>query len=242
MNRKIFAGDRYENVATGAVIQVTAHSTTSRVEVATVNAAGALVNKRTIGANDLHEDAKTKQGNPRKSGYVRIDALVAAKKKEESIIDADQDIDYDQLDTDQLAKFIAQREAQAKLLIEQADAAKTIMRDRITERGTRVYGDIAVNAAINQTFNAKLALKNLTAEQYRSICIPKPDSALAKKVLGEDSAEYKSTLKEGDAKWRLTVRIATDEDREADLMARKAKEVSAFVPGSSLNDDGEVPF
>jgi hypothetical protein len=240
MNRKIFAGDRYENVATGAVVQVTAHSTTSRVEVATVNAAGALVNKRTIGANDLHEDAKTKQGNPRKSGYVRIDALVAAKKKEERIIDADQDIDYDQLDTGQLVKFIAQREAQAKLLKEQAEAAKTVLRARVTERGTRVYGDIAVNAAANSKFDPKLALRNLTPEQYRSICVLKPDGTQAKKLLGEESAAYQSTLAKGD--WRLTVRLATDEDREAELMAQKAHDVATFVPGSTLNEDGEVPF
>jgi hypothetical protein len=114
------------------------------------------------------------------------------------------------------------------------------MRVRITERGTRVYGELAVNAAPNNTFDPKLALMNLTTEQYRSICALKPDAATAKKVLGENSEAYRSTLKKGD--WRLTVRIATDEDIEADILARKAHEVATFVPGSVLGADGEVPI
>jgi hypothetical protein len=238
--RKIFAGDRYVNVSTGTVIQVTEHSTTDRVSVATVNKNGALVNKRNIASADLHETATTRQGNPRKSGYVRSDEYALAQKKEESIIDADQDIDFEQLDNTQLLAFIAQREAQAKLLAGQADEAKKVMRARITESGTRVYDDIAVNAASNDRFDPTFALKNLTTEQYRSICVLKPDATTAKKVLGENSEAYKSTLKKGE--WRLTVRMATDEDREADLLARKAHEVATFVPGSTLNIDGEVPF
>jgi hypothetical protein len=240
MTRKIFAGDRYVNVTTGAIIQVTEHSLTDRVSVATVNKNGDLVNRRNIASTDLHETATTKQGNTRKSGYVRSDEYALAQEKQEKIIDTDQDIEYDQLDNVQLATFIAQREAQAKLLIEQADEAKKVMRTRTTERGTRVYGDVAVNAAPNEVFNATLALRNLTAEQYRSICIPKPDAKTAKEVLGENSEAYKSTIKKGD--WRLTVRPATDEDREADLLAHKAHEVAAFVPGSTLTDDGKVPF
>ena len=237
--RKIFAGDRYVNVSTGTVIQVVEHSTTDRVLVATVKDGG-LVNKRNIASADLHETAMTKQGNPRKSGYVRSDEYVTAQKKEASIIDADQEIDYEQFDNEQLLKFIAQREAQIKLLKEQSDAAKEVMRTRITERGTRVYGELAVNAAPNNTFDPKLALMNLTTEQYRSICSFKPDAITAKKVLGENTEAYQSTLKRGD--WRLTVRLATEDDIEADMLARRAHEVATFVPGSVLDADGEVPF
>ena len=112
------------------------------------------------------------------------------------------------------------------------------MRLRTKEAGTRVFGDVAVNAAPNNRFDAALAKANLTSRQYDAICVSKPDATLAKKVLGEDSPAYRATLKAGD--WRVTIRFATDEDREMARIAEARAALASFQPGDTF--DGKAPF
>jgi len=245
MNR-IFAGDRYTNVTTGAVVEVQrVDETYGGVTIATVTTDGRKINQRRIQATSLRNSATNAKGVKYLGGYVRSDLLrdeitETAPNKETPVEPTaiDTDIDFAELSDEELATFAARSDAMAKRMADLVDDAKAEMRKRATETGTRIFGDVAVNVASNNRFNAALALANLNARQYDAICVNKPDPTLAKQILGEDSPAYRSTLKAGD--WRITVRMATDEDREAARIAEQRMELATFLPGDTF--DGKAPF
>lgn len=56
----------------------------------------------------------------------------------------------------------------------------------LTENGDNFVGEFKINRRENKRFDAALAKKNLTKEEFDLIAVPKADSALAKKLLDED--------------------------------------------------------
>lgn len=58
--------------------------------------------------------------------------------------------------------------------------------------GKDVADDLIVEVSLTRKFDAGTAKKNLTPADYGRILLPKPDSALAKALLGED---YEKTQK-----------------------------------------------
>lgn len=236
---QIFAGDTYTNVVTGSIVEVREVSEkTEKVTVVTVTTDGRKINQRTLKTASLRNTATNAKGTPYLAGYVRSDLLCTeAAPIKEPTVDLS-DIDYTELDDMALAAFAARADADAKRLTELVEDAKKEMRRRTTAAGTRVFGDVAVNAAPNNRFDAALAKANLTGRQYDAICVTKPDATLAKKILGEDSPAYRATLKSGD--WRITLRFATDEDREEARIAEERASLASFLPGDTL--DGKAPF
>ena len=236
---QIFAGDFYTNVATSTVIEVReSDEKTGKVTVVTIAPDGRKINQRTIQAASLRNSATSAQGVPYLAGYVRSDLLrKEAAPTQETPVDFT-DIDFAELNDEGLALLAARADAEAKRLSDLVDDAKAEMRKRTKEAGTRVFGDVAVHAAANNRFDAGLAKANLTGRQYDAICVNKPDATLAKKILGEDSPAYRATLKAGD--WRLTIRFATDEDRELARIAEERAALASFQPGDTFDD--KAPF
>jgi hypothetical protein len=111
----------------------------------------------------------------------------------------------------ELAQVIEEQQkvmAEAKAIV---DRAKTISKSKRTTAGLEVYDDVAMVFAEDKKFDAPTAVRALTKEQLRKICVLKPDATMAKKVFGEHSELYKACQK--DNGFKLTVREATDADR-----------------------------
>jgi hypothetical protein len=69
-------------------------------------------------------------------------------------------------------------------------------------------GDYIVQVRHNRRFDAATAKRNLTPEEYAAILVPKPDSTLAKKVLGANG--YAAT--QADYGWKKTIVPVEDAD------------------------------
>jgi hypothetical protein len=167
-------------------------------------------------------------GKPHKTGYVPVSKLPGdhphARKTETGDMDLAEHID--ELSDDELAELILRQQEAMATAKDIIDRAKAVVKSRNKELATRVYGNVAMVFISGRKFDAVTARRNLSAEEYRSICMPKPDATLAKKILGEESAAYARTQK--DNGWTLTVREATDKDRdkaESEAVARQDVEV-----------------
>jgi hypothetical protein len=73
--------------------------------------------------------------------------------------------------------------------------------------GKDVAGDLIVEVSLTRKFDPGTAKKNLTPEDYQRILLPKPDSALAKALLGEDYEKTQRT-------YGQTVRVYPPGDEE----------------------------
>lgn len=75
------------------------------------------------------------------------------------------------------------------------------------EDGKSVHGDWILDVSPTRRFDAATAKKHLTKKQYESILLPKPDSALAKALLGDD---YEKTQKT----YGKTIKVYRPSDEE----------------------------
>jgi hypothetical protein len=117
----------------------------------------------------------------------------------------------DKLTSAELAELIL---VQQKVLEEAkavVDRAKTVAKSRRTAEGMELHGDVAMVFTPSKKFDPKTAAGALKPSELASICVPKPDATMAKKVLGEHSPQYQACLK--DHGYSLTVREANDSDR-----------------------------
>jgi len=218
--KKISKGQRYIDVKSEVIIEIIDTDGTGRCTVATVQNDGRLVRQRSMLESSIHPEATTKGGQPWKSGYIPVDAWTKNKEKK----DMSDDIDITELDEVELAAYIAKKEAQMKLLKDEADRAKKILKARTSSAGVRIFGEVAVIAKPNHRFDPGYARTNLSPEDYRAICILTPDATVAKKILGEDTDTYRKCLK--DHGWSLTVRPATEDDYAA---VERAEEMQEYI-------------
>lgn len=208
--KKISKGQRYVNVKSDVVIEIVGTDDTGRCTVATVQDDGRLVRQRSMLENDIHTESVTKAGQPWKSGYIPVNDW---QKNFTERTNSMADVDITKLDDVELATYVAKKEAQMKLLKDEAEKAKKILKARTSGTGTRIYGEIAVIARVNHRFDPALARAVLSPAEYNAICITVPDSTIAKRVLGADSEQYKKCMK--DNGYSLMVRPATDDDYAA---------------------------
>ncbi|MBD3004875.1 hypothetical protein [Streptomyces sp. 5-10] len=145
--------------------------------------------------------------------------------------------DFSQMKTADLATYAHQMKIQAEVAEKRAERAIEELKERIQEEGTALYGDTAVVAFPTRRFSAKNAKATLTPAQYTAICKYKPDSKLAKKILGEKSKEYQNSCETYG--WTLRIRDATDEDHEVALGKSVLSETCGVE--DSVQDD-EPPF
>ncbi len=103
------------------------------------------------------------------------------------------------------AKKILEYKAQ-KEEIEEAEKNLRAKIAELTTNGDTFVGDLKINRRDNKRFDATLAKKNLTPEEFEKISISKPDSTLAKKLLDED--RYALTQKDFGAV--ITVGVRND--------------------------------
>lgn len=111
------------------------------------------------------------------------------------------------MDSAQAAKRVYTLRKAAKAMLEEADE---LVAAHFTGRqqDTYVEGDLRVIVGRNARFNAALAKKVLTKEQYESILDIVPSGTLAKEVL--PPAVYKETQKVSDNK--VTIELPKEED------------------------------
>ena len=110
------------------------------------------------------------------------------------------------MDSAQVAKRVYTLRKAAKAMLEEADALAAQFSSR--EQDTYVEGDLRVVVGRNARFNAALAKKVLTPEQYESILDIAPSGTLAKEVL--PPAVYKETQKVSANK--VTIELPKTED------------------------------
>lgn len=228
----------------GSVIKVL-DDTDGQTVVATVTLTGRLTNQRRMNGTSLHLNYKNTKGELWKTGYVKADQLPAdhpyayRPARAATISVPTEDPEFADMSTQALAEFANIRLAEAKLASDLAERAKEELRKRQPRTGTTILGNVAVIAARPRRFDADLAKQKLTSSQLAAISVTKPDATLAKKVLGKDSELYGSVCKEGKA--TLTIRNASDEDRQAAEIAETAERVnpSSFEIGDVMP---EAPF
>lgn len=217
------------SVENGSVIKVL-EDTGGQTIVATVTLTGRLTNQRRMNGTSLHLSYLNNMGKPWKTGYVKADQLpenhpYAYRPARASTIQVPtEDPEFSDMTTEALAEYANRRLAEAKLASDLAEKAKEELRNRKPRNGVTILGDTAVVASRPMRFDAALAKANLNKRQLDAISVAKPDATLAKKVLGENSPVYRSVCKEG--KITLTIRTATDEDRQKAEIADTAESVA----------------
>ncbi|MBQ6358832.1 MAG: hypothetical protein IJI97_07795 [Clostridia bacterium] len=218
------------SVENGSVIKVLDASSRGTVVVGTVTITGRVINQRTMGDASLHTSYLNSTGKPWKTGYVKADQLpenhpyAYRPARAATISVPTEDPEFSDMTTEALAEYANRRLVEAKLATDLAEKAKEELRKRQPRNGVTIFGNTAVVASRPMRFDAALAKANLNKRQLDAISVSKPDATLAKKVLGADSPVYRSVCKEG--KITLTIRTATDEDRQAAEIADTAESVA----------------
>lgn len=234
----------YTNLANGSVLRVVDADDMGRATVVTVTASGRIANQRTVATTGFHEGYLTRQGKPRKTGWVRTDELpytheyAPQNKASEAVAP-----DVTKMDDTELFAYIERKETERDLAKQEAETAKKELAERTTKEGTRILGDVAVVARPNRRFDAKLARQFLSPVQYASICESKPSPEKARNAFGKESELYTSMTK--DHGWTLTVRMATDDDRDhaaADAALANQARVQFKLGGPLPEEDLEPPF
>lgn len=208
-------GTLYVNVRTNALVETFGEG---RIEfiVATVKDDGTHGRRRKVRASFFHDGYLASDGQTHSSGYVPVNSLPGdhprAMKTEMTymeLLDA-----LPGMSPDELARVIAEQQkilSEAKTLVERAkDIAKG--RRAETGTGTEVHGGIALVYTSGTKFDGPTAKRNLTAEEYSKILLPKPDAALARALFKTEPDKLDLCLKDNGL--TLTVRQATEEDYE----------------------------
>lgn len=205
-------GQLFVNIRSGNLIQVIDDGG-AVVTISTV-IDGELGRKRRITSDAFHDNYFGPDGQPHKTGYAPVNTLPGdhphAMKTE--IDDMDMADHFDKMTDEELAEVIDRQQAlkdQATFLV---DKAKAVIKSRAVESGTRVFGDNAVILSSARKFDAATARKNLAPADFQRILLPKPDATLAARVF--ENEPEKLTLCQKDNGWTLTVRKASDKDRD----------------------------
>lgn len=227
-------GTRYVNVRTNNIVEVKNEGPAS-FTIVTVTDDG-YGPRRRVPSTSFHRNFLAGNGQPHTSGYIPVRTLPgshpAAMNTE---IDRMELLEHlDDLPNTELAALIREQQKvleEAKALV---DRAKTVAKKRREGKGVglELHGDVAMVFSSGKKFDPKMAVKSLDRHRLNQISISKPDATLAKKILGEDSEEYQSCLK--DNGFTLTVRPATDDDR------LKALEERAETPQDEVFDLDDV--
>lgn len=217
------------SVENGSVIKVL-EAGNDKTVVGTVTITGRVINQRTMGDASLHTSYLNSTGKPWKTGYVKADQLPENHEyayrpaRAATISVPTEDPEFSDMADEDLAEYANRRLAEAKLASDLAEKAKEELRNRKPRNGVTIFGNTAVVASRPMRFDAALAKAKLNRRQLDAISVSKPDATLAKKVLGADTPVYRSVCKEG--KITLTIRTATDEDRQAAEIADTAESVA----------------
>lgn len=211
-------GNRYLNVRSNALVD-TFNEGHGRITIATVRPDG-YGPKRRVKADSFHPHYLDEDNRPHKSGYVPVNTLPGdhphALTTEASVDDI---LDHlDELSNEELARFIKEQQDIASRAEEAAKKAKAVAKGREKDGGVKVYGDVTMEYTPNRRFDEATARRNLSPEDFQSICLMKADASLAKAFF-KNSPEKLERCKK-DNGWTLSVRAATDEDREKAARAK----------------------
>lgn len=211
----------YFNVRTKKIVAVL-DKDSREANIATVND-GSLGRRRTVRASLIHSEYLASDGQPQDNGYVPLAALPedhphAVKAPENNWSGMNPD-DIDNLDDAALAVFILEQERIKKEAADLVERAKAVAKYR---RGGNLGIDIQDGVALVYTsgtkFDAPTAKRNLSAEDYKRILLPKPDATMARKLFEHEPDKLDACLKDNGP--TLTVRRATDEDKAKYLASR----------------------
>lgn len=207
---------RFLNIRTQNLVEIVGpvNTGTGFAVIATVRADG-YGPKRRAKASSFYPRYLDRDGNPRTAGYVPVETLpddhphaVRTEIDDMDLIDH-----LDQLGEIELAELILRQQEIAQKAEALIEKAKNVAKSRRRTTGTVIFGDVAMVFAPGGKFNADYARTNLDPEDYRKICLPKPDPKLAKRLFANEPK--KLALCQKNHGFTLTVREVTDKDREA---------------------------
>jgi hypothetical protein len=215
MLKALVGSTLYLNVRTNTVVAALDRDD-RQFSIATVTEDG-FGRRRTVRAASFHEDYLASDGQPHTFGYVPLASLPeghphAEKKTDRSDMDLIDMDNLDELSDTQLAALILQQEVIKRHATEVAERAKAIAKYRRGDSlGLDIQGDIALVYTSGSKFDAGTAKRNLSAEDFKRILLPKPDATMARKLFENEPEKLDACLKDNGPS--LTVRQATDEDR-----------------------------
>lgn len=178
--------------------------------------------RRRVPAEAFHTSYLDADGRPRKSGYVPVNTLPGdhphAPKLE---YDVDDILDnLNQLSTEELARFIHEQQEVMNRAKKAVEKAKAVAKRRAKRAGVQLYGDVAMEFKSNRRLDEATAQRNLAPEDLQKLYRTKLDLALAEIVFKGEPEKLERCKK--DHGWSLTVRAATEKDRE--VVARTTPE------------------
>lgn len=231
----IEVGQRFINIKTGLVVEVTAVEG-SEVYVLTILATGGAVNPRTMKTSSLHLSPTTARGSARLSGYIAVDALpeghpLASVKEEKQAVPFGAP-DFSAMSDEELSAYANARKAELALAEDLHEKAKKEIKLRRPNAGAYIVGNVYVGITTNIRFDAKVAKEVLTSTEYAAILKAKPDATLARELLSEK--RYLQVCKNHGNK--AEVRTATDEDRMKIAELEGIEKAKAEIDAFSLQD------
>lgn len=239
------------NVRTGEVIEISG-TDAELSKVATVTVTGRRVRPRTMKTSTLKTTYLSRRGTPWKSAYVAIRALpedhpLAGEISTPSAPVQDENAalpDFSSMTDAEVSAYANEQNARVELNKFLMDKTKEELHRRHPVPRPYLNGNVAVTVSPNSRFDAPTAQKNLTAEEYKSIMLLKPDAKRAQAFL--TPARYKLTLKDHGNK--IEIRPASDSHRRrvADLeeKLRIQSEMKETPDGDEAPEDPfiEDPF
>lgn len=205
-------GTRYVNLRTNNLVE-TFNEGPAEFTIATVTDEG-YGRRRKVRVDSFHDNYLADNGQPHDSGYVPVGSLPGdhphAMKTEMSRMEL---LDHlDNLSNAELADVIMEQQRVAKEAEAVAERAKAVIKGRRKQPGVEVYGNVTlVLSGSGEAFDAKTALRNLSAEDAQKICVLKPDAKKAREVFKDSLDKLKLCMKPKDLS--LEVRETTDADR-----------------------------
>lgn len=210
----IAVNSQFMNLKTGETVEVTKIAG-DRAEVVTVTTTGARINPRSLPIASLKSTPYNSRGDYLLTGLVAVEALPEGHPlKPESFTTATLTsavASPDGMGDEELYAYALSCKARMELAKSVYETARMELASRTPEEGgVRVQGKIAVEATPNRRISESLAREVLTAEQFALVSVPKVESSLVKKILGDDM--YSQVCK--DHGWTIKVREATNKDYE----------------------------
>ena len=220
----------YYNVRTKALVAVLKKDARDAT-VVTVKGGVATGRRRTIRASSFHDGYLASDSRPHASGYVPVDTLPGdhpqAVKKETTPVNIDM---LDNLSDAELAEVILEQQKAEKAAKEIVEHAKGIAKSRRGNKvGTEVHGGIAFAYTSGMKFDGPTAQKNLSAEDFQRIVLPKADAALARALFKNQPKLLALCMKDNGP--TLTVRPATNDDLERAENVKPRNEEDFHISG-----------
>lgn len=205
---------QYINLKTGETVEVVKQDG-HRTEVVTVTTTGARISPRSVPTSSLKHTPYNNRGDFLTTGLVAISELpsnhpLVPKSSSVESVEASS-LDPSTMDDEELSAHAHKCKDRMELSKSVYETARDELASRTSGNGgLRIHGNVAVEATRTRRISDALARRVLSEKDLAMVSVPKVQSGLVKKLLGEETYE---TVCENHG-WTIKVREATSEDHQ----------------------------